>query len=141
MHHRCARSAASAAGPSAQQPTACGQENTEPVASSSSVILPRTVPLELPSPIVAAPMPINLSGCVAALPVQTEPEDLSMNRSPRLNSHSSNSNNSSPSCSTNSNDAVSETNDEEIEASLFLRQTFDEDAAKSDSDHDADRAS
>jgi len=137
MHHRCIRSTACASR-NTQQPTVCGQENTEPVASSSTAILPRTVPLELPSPIVAAPMPMNLSGCVTALPMQTEPEDLSMNRSPRLNSHSS-SNNSSP--STSSNDAVSETNDEEIEANLFLRQTFDEDAAKSDSDNDADHAS
>ncbi|XP_012216274.2 protein krueppel-like isoform X1 [Linepithema humile] len=141
MHHRCTKSVANSR--STQQPTACGQENTEPVASSSSANtfcdLPSAVPLELPSPIVAAPIPINLSGCVTALPMQTEPEDLSMNRSPRLNSHSSNSNNSSP--STSSNDAVSETNDEEIEASLFLRQTFDEDAAKSDSDNEADHAS
>lgn len=70
-------------------------------------------------PVYPASMALNPSSVV--LPVQTEPEDLSMNKSSSRRSHSGGSNNSSLNA-----DVSNETNlgedDEEDEATMFLRR-------------------
>lgn len=69
-------------------------------------------------PVYPASMALNPSP--VALPVQTEPEDLSMNKSSSRRSHSGGSNNSSLNADV-SNETNLEDDDEEDEATMFLR--------------------
>ncbi|XP_077277405.1 krueppel isoform X2 [Temnothorax americanus] len=69
---------------------------------------------ELNSPVYPNPSPV-------VLPVQTEPEDLSMNKSSSRRSHSGGSNNSSLNADV-SNETNLEEDDEEDEATMFLRR-------------------
>lgn len=75
---------------------------------------------ELNGPVYPASMPLNPAPVV--LPVQTEPEDLSMNKSSSRRSHSGGSNNSSLNADV-SNETNLDENDEEDEATMFLRRS------------------
>ncbi|XP_072744441.1 protein krueppel isoform X2 [Anoplolepis gracilipes] len=106
------------------------QEELENISHSAQEILRRsTTHRPLPSPIVdiAAQMlnlpgPSNVQppGPSIVLPEQTEPEDLSMSRTRR---HYSNSSNDSSLSHSLSKDSSPEQEDEKYEANLFLRHT------------------
>lgn len=72
---------------------------------------------ELNSPVYSA----SMNPPPVVLPVQTEPEDLSMNKSSSRRSHSGGSNNSSLNADV-SNETNPEEDDEENEATMFLRR-------------------
>lgn len=74
---------------------------------------------ELNNPVYPASIALNPS---SVLPVQTEPEDLSMNKSSSRRSHSGGSNNSSLNADV-SNETNLEEVDEENEATMFLRRS------------------
>ncbi|XP_070154697.1 protein krueppel isoform X1 [Polyergus mexicanus] len=105
------------------------QEEAENMSHAAQEILRKPTRRALPSPIVdiAAQMlnlpgPSNVQppGPSIVLPEQTEPEDLSMSRSRR---HYSNSSNDSSLSRSLSKDSSPEQEDEKYEASLFLRHT------------------
>lgn len=91
---------------------------------------------ELNGPVYpAATMTLNPSP-VAVLPVQTEPEDLSMNKSSSRRSHSGGSNNSSLNADVSNETNPEEDDDEEDEATMFLRRSrAHRRRAATDSDH------
>ncbi|KAM0734316.1 Protein krueppel [Formica fusca] len=105
------------------------QEEAENMSHAAQEILRKPTRRALPSPIVdIAAQILNLPGPSNAqppgpsivLPEQTEPEDLSMSRSRR---HYSNSSNDSSLSRSLSKDSSPEQEDEKYEASLFLRHT------------------
>lgn len=75
---------------------------------------------ELNGPVYPASLPLNPPPVI--LPVQTEPEDLSMNKSSSRRSHSGGSNNSSLNADV-SNETNPDEDDEENEATMFLRRS------------------